>query len=152
MESPQDPAVDADKQYLVDRGPSPTLDVAAPDRSVLEALRQLEEDKATLVREAAQLRARVAELNQQSERVAKELEREKNTRIAAESERDDVRKKLGEQQSRLLSVAIDRARLEQELLESKIAAMDKKRPASGASRSETSDPWATPAAPPHGEK
>jgi hypothetical protein len=151
LEPPQDPAIEPDKQYLVEKGPSPTLDLVAPDRSVLEALRQLEEDKAALVREAGHMHARLDELTRQSERQARDLEQEKTARAGAEAERDDARRKLGEQQSRLLSVAIERARFEHELLELRIAALEKKK-TQGPAKVGREDPWGAAAAPPQGDK
>ena len=145
LESPKDPAVDQDEQYLVKNGPRHNLDLQAQGTPLLETLKQMEEERINQRRQQDRLQKQIQDLNQKLARAGEELEKEKTLRVGVEAERDDARKKLQEHDARLLAVAIERARLEQELLTLKIAALEKK--AAGARTAETApvDSWAAPA-------
>jgi chromosome segregation ATPase len=123
--APKDPAVAPDQQYLAKKGPSTNLDVGQDQKTALETMKGLEEERAALRKRVETFEAERKDLLAKIKSLEGERDQEKSLRVTAQAERDDAKRQALDRDARLLNLAIQKTQLEQEVLLAKIANLEK---------------------------
>lgn len=110
-----------DPKYL-NAGPTTELDVSPGQMSLLESLRETKEEVATLRRERDELRNDLRKSQMRFSSVEAERNGAQSTRVSLAAELEDSLSKIRDRDARLLDAAIEKAKLEQKILELEIEA------------------------------
>ncbi|MBZ0152926.1 MAG: hypothetical protein K8J09_15490 [Planctomycetes bacterium] len=120
--APTDP-LDGYKGILSQAGTNTEMDWGPKQEYLLTEFRTLKNAHAELERRCEDLRAENGNLKNQLGSEASKLQREQSLRVQAEEETDLLRRRRRDLEARLLSLSIEKAKLEQENLVAKIAGL-----------------------------
>jgi hypothetical protein len=104
-------------------GPNTEMDWGPKQELLLSEFKKLREREAELKKEVDELKAENRNLQEQLGSETGSLQREKSLRAQAESETEMLREKVRDREARILSLAIEKAKLEQASLLTKIEAL-----------------------------
>ena len=121
--APDDP-LDGYEGSLAQAGINTELDFSPQQSTLLGKYKELMERNQKLAEEKAELEAENQNLQAQLQAERNELEKEKSLRAQAEAETASLRSKSRDFQAKILSLSIEKAKLEQERLLHEIAALD----------------------------
>jgi hypothetical protein len=121
---PKEPAVAPEQQYLAHRSPAAGLEVGPGQKTMLETLNEVQEERVALGQRIEALEAEKKELLARVVAVETERDQEKALRVSAVSERDEARQQSADRDARLLNLAIQKTQLEQEVLLMKISQLE----------------------------
>jgi len=133
-----DPAAGKDTPSYLDAGPTTKVDVSPGQTNLLQHLKQEKELTRELRAQVEKLTSNASSIRVRLSNTEAERDRERAGRIAAEALHKEAVAKLRDRESRILNAALERAKLQQELLMLKIAAAEQKLGvSSGASATQT---------------
>jgi hypothetical protein len=146
---PKEPAVAPEQQYLAHRSPAAGLEVGPGQKTMLETLNEVQEERVALGQRIEALEAEKKDLLARARSVEAERDQEKALRVTASAERDDARKQATDRDARLLNLAIQKTQLEQEVLLMKIASLEREKAGGMARGNPDSAPQPSPKQIPH---
>ena len=120
--APTDP-LDGYKGILSQAGTNTEMDWGPKQEYLLTEFRTLKNAHAELERRCEDLRAENGNLKNQLGSEASKLQREQSLRVQAEKETDLLRQRRRDLEARILSLSIEKAKLEQQNLKAKIDAL-----------------------------
>lgn len=120
----EDP-VAAEESYLETGGPRTELDLGRDQKLLLEEFVALRAKKAELEKRIEELETTNQNLRASLERAERERDEAHRQHAADAAELERLRQLLHEREARILTLALERAKLDQELLKLRIAAMER---------------------------
>ncbi len=140
----KEPPVPKEQQYLAKGGVSNELDLGPDQKFLLDEFTQLKSQKVALESQVNELRVSGEGLRVQLKQAEDERDKERRLRAGADAEVERLRKTIHEREAKVLSLSMERARLNREILlrrssslERQIAATDA---AANAAAAEASAP------------
>lgn len=122
--TPDASGLQAPGPYL-DEGPNTRIDLGPGRTSLLEALKEAKERVAVLEGDLKELRLEKNGVETRLAKVERERDQERTARISAEAQHRAATDALHENEARLLDLAIQKAQLEEKLLELQVATYEK---------------------------
>ncbi len=119
ISEPEDAPIE--KNPYLQNGSDVTVDIGPGQKSLLEALKDEKDKGLQLTRELRDLQQAFKQLSLRLANMEQDKNAEHATRVAAEAQEKDTATKLRDREARILNLAIEKAKLEEEILLLKIA-------------------------------